>query len=472
MSALTLALGLAEVVSATGATLVREGAATVSGVTTDSRKIPAGALFIGLAGERFDGSDYAAQALKDGAGAVLVSRAKAAAALVETTGAVLAVDDTLRALGLLARWHRRHMTARVVAITGSNGKTTTKEMLAAILSEVGPTLATEGNLNNEIGAPLTLLAMRPEHRFAVVEIGMNHEGEIGRLTAIVEPDVGVVTCAAAVHVEALGSVEGVSRAKAELYTGMRLDAVAVANADDALMAERAKWAGRRSLWFGRTAEEGVRLVEVRRHDHRGLSIRVQSEGRTHDVELPVVGLHNAMNACAAFAAARAVDVPVESIIRGLAKARPPGRRLRLSDIPGAGASLLDDCYNGNPASAMAALETLCELVTRDHRIAVLGDFRELGAHEVEGHREVGRAAAAADLKLLVAFGPVSRHIAQAAVEAGLSPHAVIHTESPEVTAERIRSVLGAGDLVLVKASRGTRLERVSDLLVPQAEEKH
>ncbi|MFM2152692.1 MAG: hypothetical protein RL199_1127 [Pseudomonadota bacterium] len=472
MSALSLELTLEDVVAATGATLVRSGPARVSGVTTDSRRIPAGALFIGLSGERFDGSDYAPQALRDGAGAVLVSRAKAGAALEGTAGAVLAVDDTLRALGLLARWHRRRTSARVVAITGSNGKTTTKEMLAAVLGEVGATLATEGNLNNEVGAPLTLLALRREHRFAVVEIGMNHEGEIGRLTAIVEPDVGVVTCAAAVHVEALGSVEGVSRAKGELYGGLRLDAVAVANADDALMAERAQWAGRRTCWFGRAAEEGVRLVEVRRHDHRGLSIRIASEGRMHDLELPVVGLHNAMNACAAFAAARAMGVPVEAIQSGLAKARPPGRRLRLSDIPGTGASLLDDCYNGNPASAKAALETLRELVASDHRIAVLGDFRELGAHETEGHREVGRAAAATSLKLLVAFGPVSHHIAAGALEAGLDAEAVFHTEDPAAAAERVRSVLSAGDLVLVKASRGTRLERVSDLLVPASEEKH
>jgi UDP-N-acetylmuramoyl-tripeptide--D-alanyl-D-alanine ligase len=466
--AFDLAIGLDDVVAATGATLVRAGPSSLTGVSTDSRRVPAGGLFIGIAGERFDGSDYAAQALSQGAGAVLVSREKAAEALGSASGAVLAVESTTRALALLARWHRRRMPAMVVAVTGSNGKTTTKEMLAAALSQAGETLATEGNLNNEIGAPLTLLSLRPSHRYAVVELGMNHEGEIGRLAAMVEPHVGVVTCVAPVHVEGCGSLEGVSRAKGELFTGLGLDAVAVANADDPLVRERARWAGRRTSWFGGAPEADVRLVNVVSHDHRGLRLVLSVRGEARTVALPVVGLHNATNACAAYAAALAVGVSPDAIERGLAAARPPGRRLRLSPIASHGASLMDDCYNANPASAVAALATLAELAPPSHRIAVLGDMRELGAMEAEGHREVGRAAAAAGVKLLVAFGPVSRHVAEAAVEAGLPASRVLHTEVPQEAADRVRAVLAADDLVLVKASRGTRLERVSDLLAPPA----
>jgi len=468
ISADVLSLSLEEVIEATGARRVRgAGGPPLTGLSTDTRHPVPGGLFIGLRGERFDGSSYGAAALEAGAGAVVVSEPHAAAAAAASgDGAVLAVDDTTRALGLLARWHRRRTAARVVGVTGSNGKTTTKEMLAAVLSAAGETLATEGNLNNEIGVPLTLLRLRPRHRYAVIEMGMNHEGEIGRLAATALPEVGVVTCAAAVHVEALGSVEGVSRAKGELFTGLALDGVAVANADDPLVAERARWAGRRTLWFGQAEQADVRLVGVRWHDHRGLGLDVSVEGRPLLVTLPVVGLHNAYNACAALAAALALGLPVEPAVAALRTARPPGRRLRLSPMAATGASLLDDCYNANPASSVAALQTLAALVAPEHRLAVLGDLRELGDYEAAGHREVGVAAAEAGLRLLVAFGPASRHTAAAALEAGLPAERIICTDDPAEAAARVRERLSKGDLVLVKASRGTRLERVSDLLAP------
>ncbi len=469
-SAWDLRVTLDEVIRATGAEVLRPGPATsvLSGITTDSRRIPPQGLFVGVPGERFDGSDFGSAALAGGAAAVLVSREKARSALDYPAGAVLASDSPLRALARLARWHRRRMPARVAAITGSNGKTTSKEMLAACLREEGPTLATEGNLNNEVGAPLTVLALREEHRFAVVELGMSHEGEIGRLTAMVEPEVGLVTGAAQVHTEGLGGLEGVARAKAELYHGLGLDAVAVANADDPLMRERAKWAGRRALWFGRDERADVRWTDTLSHDARGLRIRVRASGADRELTLPVVGLHNAMNACAAYACARSLGVPDEAIVQGLSQARPPGRRLRLSPIPGSGATLLDDCYNANPASMLAALATLADLAPEGHRIAVLGDMRELGTQEAESHRAVGRAAAKARVKLLVAFGPASKGLAQAAKEEGLSADRILHTEDPEEAAARVRASLSPEDLVLVKASRGTRLERVSDRLVPPA----
>jgi UDP-N-acetylmuramoyl-tripeptide--D-alanyl-D-alanine ligase len=471
----TLRLTLDEVRDATGAELVRgDGAAPVlEGLGTDSRRVVRRGLFVGLPGEKFDGSDYAPAAVEAGAAAVLVSRAKWPELRGRLGGAaVLLSDSPLLALGLLARWHRRRMPAKVVAITGSNGKTTTKEMLRCALEEAGPTLATEGNLNNEIGAPLTLLGLRPEHAYAAIEIGMNHEGEIGRLTAMVQPDVGVVTNAAGVHVEALGSVENVSRAKGELYHGLALDGLVVANADDPLMHERARWAGRKTSWFG-TAGVDVRLAEILSHDARGLRCRLEHRARSYDVTLPVVGLHNAMNACAAFAAAVGVGVPPERVIRGLTRARPPGRRLRLTPIPGAGATLLDDCYNANPASTIAALKTLAELAPdASNRIAVIGDMRELGGDEMAGHREVGLVAARGGLKLLVAFGAASRHVASAARDAGLPAAQVLHTDDPAAAADRVRAALGEGDLVLVKASRGTRLERVSELLAPTAAETH
>jgi UDP-N-acetylmuramoyl-tripeptide--D-alanyl-D-alanine ligase len=471
MSAMTLTVTLEEVLAATGGRLVQSSlkAGVLNGITTDSRNVPPGSLFIGVPGERFDGSDYAAKAAEAGAAAVIVSQEKASAVAKEASkAAVIGAESTVRALGLLARWHRRRMQARIVAVTGSNGKTTTKEMIAAALSQSGTTLATAGNLNNEIGAPLTVLGLREQHRHGVIEIGMNHEGEIGRLTAMAEPHVGVVTMVAAVHTEALGGIEGVARAKAELYHGLPLDGVAVANTDDPLMRERARWAGRKTMWFGTADSADVRLVRIASHDRRGLSCVLRVLGEERTLQLPVVGAHNAMNACAAIAAALAVGAPLDSILRGLFNARPPGRRLRLSPIPELDATLLDDSYNANPSSAEAALRTLTALTPEGHRVAVLGDMRELGASEVAGHRAVGAAAAQSGLKLLVAFGPVSAHLAAGAVEGGLAPGRVFHTEDPQAAAARVRSALTAGDLVLVKASRGTRLERVADLLVPPA----
>lgn len=473
-SAATLKLTVRELMAATGARRVsgepRE--LLLRGVTTDGRAVPSGGLFIALSGERFDGADFAPQAVSAGASAVLVNASRAAQVAQACPDAtVLSVDSTLRALSMLARWHRERMPARVVAVTGSNGKTTTKELVRFALSTSGPTHATLGNLNNEIGAPLSLLGLRSEHRFAVFELGMNHEGEIARLTAMTRPDVGVVTNVAAVHVEGLGSLDGVSRAKGELFHGLPLDGVAVANADDPLVAARAEWASRRTLWFGEAVRSDVRLERILSHDARGLRMEVRAFGRSLPVTLPLVGLHNGVNACAALAAAAACGVELEVAAEGLSKARLPGRRLLLKPIPGTDATLLDDCYNANPASTLAALATLRELAPEGSRIAVLGDMRELGPDEARAHREVGAAAAGSGLSLLVAFGPVSRALAEGALAAGFPAERVLHTDDPDAAARRVREFLEtgatrAGTLVLVKASRGTRLERVSDRLAP------
>lgn len=467
MSIESLKMAVEDIVHATGGKLVRRGPSSeTTGVTIDSRRVMEGALFVGLQGESFDGSQYAHSAVEQGAAAVVIERKWVESVMaVNASASIISVDSGVRALGLLAAWHRAKMPARIAAITGSNGKTTTKEMLAAILRHAGPTLATEGNLNNEIGAPLTLLNLTPEHRFAVVELGMNHEGEIARLASVVRPEVGVVTNVAAVHVEHFGEgLAGVSHAKGELFHALGLSGVAVANADDEWVMKRARAAGRKTLTFGRAADADVRLIDVLSHDGAGLRLSVAFNGETHDWRLPVVGIHNAFNACAAAAAALAFGLSAREISDGLATARPPGRRLHLSSIGTTGAALLDDCYNANPASTAAALRTLCELAPSTNRIAVLGDMRELGEQEEEGHRDVGRIAAESSLKLLVAFGEASKYLADEASRHGLPADRVVVTNDPKTAADAVRAVLSKNDVVLVKASRGTRLERVSDLL--------
>jgi UDP-N-acetylmuramoyl-tripeptide--D-alanyl-D-alanine ligase len=374
------------------------------------------------------------------------------------------VPDTLAGLGAVARLHRRRFRIPFVAVTGSNGKTTTREMIAAILATRGPVLKTEGNLNNEVGVPLTLFGLDETHQAAVIELGMSHPGEIARLAAIALPQVGVVTLAAPAHLEGLGSVDAVADAKAELYQGLPEGGIAIANADDARMLKRAQASGRRMMTFsGAKGRRGdVVVLEIVSQGDDGLRFVLGVGNREVGVHIPgLVGAHNAANAAAAACAAIALGCTAREITRGLAAVRPVGRRLRLETLP-SGVRLVDDCYNANPASMSAALGTLTALAAPGARaVAVLGDMLELGAFEVEAHRGLGEEAARAGLAALAAFGPRSRATAEAARAAGLP---AFHTEAlEELVAWTVASVR-PGDVLLVKGSRGMKLERLVEAL--------
>ncbi len=459
---------LADVAAATSGALFRgDKLLPIEGVTTDSRSIGAQNLFVALVGESFDGHRFVAQAAAAGAAAAVVRRGfRSDAPLPEGFGLV-EVDDTLVALGALARVHRRRFPQiKVGAITGSNGKTTTKELAAAVFNAAfGETLATVGNLNNEIGVPLTLFRLSPAHAAATVEMGMNHAGEVARLAAIAEPDAGLVTCAQPVHLEGLGSIEAVAKAKGELYHGLPRHAVAVTNLRDHRTTAEARASGRKLLTYGGPEHEGadVRLVRLVSHDRRGLAFEVSFRGGPAAfVRLPLVGVHNAENACAALALGLALGGDPDRMLEGLVTARGFDRRLQIKQAPG-GVTVVDDCYNANPSSMLAALRTARELAGAGRVFAVLGDMFELGGEEAAGHREVGVAAAAAQVAGLVAFGQRSRAIAAAAAEGGVE--SICTTESPEEALAWLRSHLRDGDLVIAKASRGTRLERIVDPLV-------
>jgi UDP-N-acetylmuramoyl-tripeptide--D-alanyl-D-alanine ligase len=453
-----------ELAGATGGRWLDQAPERVVGVSTDTRAIAAGSLFVALRGERFDGHAFLAEAARGGAAAALVSDAAVARGSEEPAALPrLLVPDTLAGLGAVARHHRRRFDLPVVGVTGSNGKTTTREMVAAILETRGPVLKTEGNLNNEVGVPLTLLKLGPEHRAAVIELGMNHAGEIARLTAMAGPQVGVVTNAAAAHLEGLGSVDGVADAKAELYQGLPPGGVAVANADDPRMLKRAQASGRRLLTFaaGRQRRGDVVVLELLTQDATGLRFLLGVGNRELDVALPLVGAHNAANAAAAACAAIALGCTDREIVRGLAAVAPVGRRLRLARLP-SGALLVDDCYNANPLSMGAALRTLAELARSEggRPVAVLGDMLELGPEEEVLHRQVGAEAAAAGVARLLCFGPRSRATVEGAVAAGLAPGSTFHTEDIEALGAQAMAGLSAGDVLLVKGSRGMRLERI------------
>jgi len=442
------------------------------GAFTDSRNPVRGALFVALIGEHHDGSRFAADAARAGAAGVLVPHSSAARVRDELAAqglapALLAAHDTGRALGGLAHaWRESLDGLRLVCVTGSTGKTSTKELIAAVLETSGPTLKTEGNLNNEVGVPLTLLSLSAEHKNAVVEAGMNHLGEIARLAAWADPDVGLVTNVGPVHLEGTGSLDGVGYAKGELFHSLRESATAVANADDPRVLLQARLSRRRMISFGASNAAHVRLISAH-HGAPGLRVELAfPDGKTRMAELHLIGTHNGYNAVAAVGFALGLDP--EQIVRGLSNARTPGRRMRPVRLPGGG-MLIDDCYNANPQSTKAALLTLTHLVRGKGRaIAVLGDMLELGPTELDLHRDVGRFAAGAGLALLVCFGERARAIGEGAMEGGLAADHVEYTDDPARAVEIVRRQARPEDVILVKGSRGMKMERISDPLAGAA----
>ncbi len=427
-----------------------------SGVTTDSRAVAPGDLFVALAGERFDGHAYVREALARGAVAALVSRR----GLPEREVPQVVVPDTRAALGRLAAAWRARFALPVLALTGSNGKTTVKEMLAAILAAHcggrGDVLATEGNLNNDIGLPLMLLRLREHHRYAVLEMGMNHLGEIATLTRLASPDAALVNNAHRAHIGMLGSLEAIARAKGEIYSGLRPGGIALVNADEPFADYwRGLAAGHRVVDFG-TAEGAVVRGRV-----DGGQLRLTTPTDAFAVTLQVPGEHNARNAIAACAGAFALDVPPRAIQAGLsAFAGTPGRLERRRAA--AGAELVDDTYNANPDSMKAAIRVLARLPGR--RVLVMGDMGELGEGAASLHAEIGAFARGAGIERLLALGPESLHAVEAFGEGAT------HFADLEALVAAAGAEAGPGATLLVKGSRFMRMERVVERLA--AEDRH
>ena len=378
-------------------------------VSTDSRKISANELFVALRGEQFDGYEFIAQAAQCGAAASLVNADsyKAHPPLSNFSSPLVVVEDTRLALGQLAAYWRRQFAISLVAITGSNGKTTVKEMLAGILREAAGSaeavLATQGNLNNDIGMPLTLLQLNAAHRYAVIEMGMNHAGEIDYLTGIAAPDVALINNASGAHLEGLGSVEAVARAKGEIFSGLQHHGTAVMNADDAhVPIWRALAGAHQLLEFGLDPHADVNATWQPRND--GLQLEVRTPQGNFTALLQVPGEHNACNALAATAAAIALSIPLEKIVVGLEKFGGVAGRLQRKNALH-GARLIDDTYNANPASVRAAISVLAQ-VSGKH-ILVLGDMGELGEDAATFHAQIGSEARRAGIEKLYGLGILS-----------------------------------------------------------------
>ncbi|KKM12276.1 hypothetical protein SY88_03690 [Clostridiales bacterium PH28_bin88] len=435
----------------------------ITGVNTDSRGILPGELFFALRGERFDGHRFVAAALTRGAAGAVVSQPVELPVEGMTDQAILLVPDTLQALQRLARDWRDRFPLPVVGITGSNGKTTTKDMTAAVLDSRWPTLKNTGNYNNEIGLPLTLLQLSEVHRAVVVEMGMRGLGQIHDLCRVARPTVGVITNIGLTHLELLGSPENIARAKGELLEEIPPDGFALINGDDLRCRDVSSLCRGKVYFFGLDAASQVRATEIRPRGFQGTDFTVQVDGLKTQAFIPILGEHNVRNALAAIGVGYYLGLDLEEVTAGLARVKLSGMRLEVRQ--GAkGITVINDAYNANPASMKASLRVLSQM-RKQRAIAVLGDMYELGTAEASGHREVGFAVADLGIDMLVAVGPLSREMAAAAKEAGMSSRRVEHFNTKDEAVVFLREVLRDSDTVLVKASRGMKMELIVEQIM-------
>jgi UDP-N-acetylmuramoyl-tripeptide--D-alanyl-D-alanine ligase len=448
-----------DVVRATqGALVTGDLSVPVTGVSIDSRTLIVGDAFFAIVGHRLDGHAFLGEAAGRGAACVIVH------ALPDDVPAnvpTILVEDTTRALGRLAAWHRAKFPVPVVAITGSIGKTTAKELTAAVMATRFNVLKPASSFNNQWGLPLTLLRLTSEHQAAVVELGTNQRGEIAALAAIASPTVGVVTVVAPVHTEFLGSIEGVREEKAALVRALGADGIAVLNADDARVASMARECAGRVVTYGVAPTATVRAVGEVTDGETGLRFALEVAGRRVPVALTLGGRHNVTNALAAAAVGVALKLDLEDIARGLGEARPAARRGQW--VVAGDVTILDDTYNASPTSVRAALQMLSARRRGRRAVVVLGDMLELGAMTDEAHREMGREVAALPADEFVGVGRAAALAVEAARTAGIAE--AYHAKSYEDAVAHLVKRLAPGDVVLVKGSRGMRMERVVDALV-------
>ncbi|MBW2712428.1 MAG: UDP-N-acetylmuramoyl-tripeptide--D-alanyl-D-alanine ligase [Deltaproteobacteria bacterium] len=432
-------------------------------VSIDSREIDPCTLFVAIRGPRHDAHSFLSDVFEAGAAGALVERGNPQAS-ISGDQPLIEVDDTTAALGLLARHHRKSFEGTVVAITGSSGKTTTKELCASILEKIGPCLRTQGNLNNHYGLPLTLLRREPEDEFAVVEIGMNHPGEIAPLVDIADPSIAVITNVGSAHIEHMGSAEAIAEEKGALIESLRPEHVAVLNADDPLVMAQAKRTAAKVLRFGFDSSAEFRASVVKRV-RDGFRFQLHTPGGGRLVQVPGASEVMIPNALAASAAAFAAGASLDHIQAGLASYQGIAGRMQMHSLS-QGISIIDDSYNANPQSMSAALTSLQSLAKEggQRAIAILGDMGELGEHAIEAHRALGKECAQGDLGQLIAFGIYSEELASAAETAGLRRECISKTEDVDDVIRRINNVLRPNDLILVKGSRNMKMERIVQAL--------
>jgi UDP-N-acetylmuramoyl-tripeptide--D-alanyl-D-alanine ligase len=460
-------LRIEEVLKATGGNLLQgEEDALFQGVSTDSRTVRAGELFIALKGPHFDGHHFAREALEKKAGGVVIEEDQAGD--IRWNGyrpkAVIAVKDTLQALGDIAHDRRRSFRTPVIALTGSNGKTTTKEMISACLETTFPILKTMGNLNNLIGLPLTLLNLTERERVVVLEMGMNVPGEVRRLTEIAEPDVGLITNIQMAHLEGMGSLERVKEEKGELFRKMRRDGTILVNQNDPYVSDLADEFSGQKITFGVEKSADVMAKEVRLMGAEGTFFKLILEGAEIGIVLPLLGNHFVSNALAAVAASSLFGIELEKVKEVLEHFHPFHRRMEVIPLEG-GKTLIDDSYNANPRSMDLALETLAELKGKGRAIAVLGDMLELGRFSEEAHRQLGEKVKGLSIDLLLTLGEKAPIVVESAIRHGFEPKRAKVVKSHSEAISFLKEVIREGDWILVKGSRGMAMEKVVEGLI-------
>ena len=430
-------------------------------VTTDSREVCPGCIFVAFPGEKFDGHDFAAKALENGALCVVLNHPVEG---VPEEKSVIC-PDSYHAMMVLGANYRSQFHPKVVGVTGSVGKTTTKQMTYAALSGFGETIKTEGNQNNELGMPRTLMRLESSTEYAVIEMGMSHAGEIDRLARAARPDVGIITCIGVSHIGNLGSQENICKAKLEICNGLPEGAPLVLNYDDPFLRKAVLPAHVRPVWFSLSDENADVCALSIRQETDGMSFVLEDqEHGTFVVNIPAMGRHNVANALAAYCAATRLGCDAKRVIRGLSNFEQTGRRQKVVDSEGV--TVIEDCYNANPDSMKAALAMFKDFPCK-RRFALLGDMLELGELSREAHEELGRLAAESGLYCLITYGEQAKRTAVVAAAKGVE---TLHAENYREAADALLDRVQPGDAVLVKASHGMALEKVLDIFYEEHKE--
>jgi UDP-N-acetylmuramoyl-tripeptide--D-alanyl-D-alanine ligase len=433
------------------------------GVSIDSRTLRADELFFCIRGDRFDGHDFIADVWQRNPAGIVLSDIKKLPAGLQPGPFIVLVKDTLRALQDLARFHRNRIPARVVAVTGTNGKSTTKEMTAALAQTRFSTLKNKGNLNNHIGLPLTLLQLEPGHQVAVVEMGMSAKGEIRRLAEIASPQIGIITNISEAHMVHLKTLKDVQEAKGELFQALGESHTAIINADDPLVLELARSLKAKPITFGIRNEADFRAVHIRQADLEGYQITVQSLAREFSLHLPLPGAFNIYNALAAMAAGHALGLDADDMVRGFSGFKSLGQRLEI--LRHNSMTLINDTYNANPQSMHAAMQMLGQYKTDGRKFFVMGDMLELGELSPAAHSRMGVEAAHEPIDFLLTVGELAGLAVRSAHDAGMKPDRAIALQSHQEIVDFLKRHAVAGDCLLFKGSRGSKMEKIIEGLM-------
>jgi UDP-N-acetylmuramoyl-tripeptide--D-alanyl-D-alanine ligase len=430
------------------------------GISTDSRNITPGCLFIALRGETYDGHDFLATAIEEGAAGVLAQRDYVQGQLPRNKNiSVILVEDTLTALGDMAHAWRRKFAGPVIAVTGSSGKTTTKEMIAGIVGLTKNIAKTKGNFNNLIGVPLTLLSLHNHYDATILELGTNHRGEIERLTKIAEPDIGLITNIGPAHLEGLKSLDLVKKEKCDLFRNMTASGIAVINMDDEALKEMADvWRGEK-ITFGLGKNYDVSAENIVEHGERGTGFTLRLRSRREEIDLSIAGEHNVYNALAAAASSLALGMTPSVIRQGLTAFKPISGRMEILPLKN-GAFVINDTYNANPASVREALKTLNNLRGVHRSIVILGDMLELGDYSEQMHEGIGRLMADTGVSTAFLRGRLSQATAAGAIDKGIPGKSILFFETAQEVTAHLKSMLQRGDWILVKGSRMMKMEEI------------